>query len=300
VCTKGTRNVQPGVVTADCPPVILLRRTAAWPGSMSTTENALKPMSTSAAKTIRKAPSPLNKRLTFWAASGVNGLLFAMLGAASCNEAQHLAQHSARVTIARLIAERVLSLRAEASLMSEPSTATPDQTFYTYEGPDGRVQLVDSLEKLPAEVRPKAKRTFFSGHGSTGQDTLGALLTGEAGTRETASSAQAPASLTFLHVPSFALGVAAGLGVFFIVRWLSSPSETSFGKRLVLSLVLAAGLVAVLSSLYLGWLRRSTGQTDGLIATPTEVIDDAKRTMQLVEERRKAQQKQLDELEHVK
>lgn len=184
--------------------------------------------------------------------------------------------------------------------MSEPSTATPDQTFYTYESPDGRVHLVDSLEKLPAEVRPKAKRTFFAGDNSTAHDTLGALLTGDAGARDTATTAQTPASLASLHVPSFALGVAAGLGVFLIIRWLSSPSETSFGKRLVLSMVLAAGLVAVLSSLYLGWLRRSTGQTEGLIATPTEVIDDAKRTMQLVEERRKAQQKQLDELEHVK
>lgn len=183
--------------------------------------------------------------------------------------------------------------------MSEPSTATPDQVFYTYEGPDGRVQLVDSLEKLPPAVRAKAKRSVFEGDRSA-PDTLGELLSGRDAARDTPNDGPTAVSVTSVHVPSFALGVAAGLGVFFILRWLSRPSPTSFGKRLVGSLALTAGLVAVLSALYLGWLRRSSGQTDGLVATPSEVIDDAKRTMQLVEERRRAEQKQLDELEHVK
>jgi len=179
--------------------------------------------------------------------------------------------------------------------MSEPSTTTPDQVFYRYESPDGRVLLVDNLQKLPEEVRPKAKRIDFGGSNSSQtHDTLGALLSGNDG-REGASTSQSPAALASLHLPSFSVGVVTGLGVFFILRWLTSPSSTSFGKRVVLSLALTAGLVAVLCAFYLGWLRRSTGQTDGLIATPTEIIDDAKRTMQLVEQRRKEQQKQLDE-----
>lgn len=183
--------------------------------------------------------------------------------------------------------------------MSEPSSATSDQVFYRYESPDGRTLLVDSLDKLPADARPKAERITYGGDGAAGRGTLGELLSGNASPRDATVSHQ-PASLTSLHLPSFALGVGTGLGVFFIVRWLTSPSQTSFGKRLVISLVLTGGMAAVLSALYLGWLRRSTGQTDGLIATPTEVIDDAKRTMQLVEERRKQQQKQLDELERTK
>lgn len=182
--------------------------------------------------------------------------------------------------------------------MSEPSTASADQVFYRYEGHDGRVLLVDSLDKLPAEVRAKAKRISFEGSGkAAGNGTLAELLTGSDRASDGAATTQSPASLASLHLPSFALGVATGLGVFFILRWLLQPSSTSFGKRVVLSVALTAGLAAVLGALYLGWLRRSTGQTDGLVATPTELIDDAKRTMQLVEERRKEQQRQLDDLD---
>lgn len=181
--------------------------------------------------------------------------------------------------------------------MSEPTTATPDQVFFRYEGPDGRVLLVDSLEKLPPEVRPKAKRIFFEGTDKSPlQGTLQEFL-GDGPRDSDTGHPSSPVALSSLHVPSFALGIATGLGVFFILRWLLSPSSTSFGKRVVVSIALTAGLAAVLSAFYLGWLRRSTGQTDDLVATPTELIDDAKRTMQLVEERRKEQQKQLEELD---
>jgi hypothetical protein len=194
--------------------------------------------------------------------------------------------------------ETPFPISAEKQLMSEPTTTTPDQVFYRYETPDGRVLLVDDLDKLPADVRPKAKRILFEGNDNTAlHDTLAELITGDEGAASSPVAGQSPVTLTSLHVPSFALGVGTGLGVFFILRWLFSSSSTSFGKRVVVSLALTAGMVAVLSAFYLGWLRRSTGQTDGLMATPTELIDDAKRTMQLVEERRKEQQKQLDELD---
>lgn len=184
--------------------------------------------------------------------------------------------------------------------MSEPSPAIPDQVFYRYDGPDGNVVLVDSLDKLPPDVRPKAKRLVYEGSSRSLQGTLNDLLTGNddwQATSTSTSSAANPEAVLGLHTPSFVLGVGTGLGVFFVLSWFLRPQSTSFGKRLLVSVALTAGVAAVLGGAYFGWLRRTTGQAGGVVATPSQLIEDAKRTMREVEERRKEQQRQLDELD---
>lgn len=183
--------------------------------------------------------------------------------------------------------------------MSEPTTATPDQVFYRYEGPDGRVQLVDNLEKLPPEARAKAQRLDFPG---SGKSALGGALEDLLSEEITMprDGATSTASVPSMHWPSFVIGLGAGVGAVLILRLLFSPGSSSFGKRLLVSTALVIGLAAVLGGLYLGWLRKSTGQSDGALATPQQIIDDAKRTMKQVEQRRKEQEQQLDDLEHVK
>lgn len=185
--------------------------------------------------------------------------------------------------------------------MSAEPTAKPDQTFYRYVTSDGRVLLVDALDKLPAEARNKAQRIHFEGSDPSAlEGTLGNLFGESAPTsHETAPAATASASLSSLHVPSFIAGVAAGVGLALVLGWLVSSRSGSFGKRIVISVMATGVFAAVLGSLYLGWLRRSTGQEGGVLATPTELIDDAKRTMDLVQERRREQQRQLDELQQL-
>lgn len=183
--------------------------------------------------------------------------------------------------------------------MSEPTTAKPDQVFYRYEGPDGRVQLVDSLEKLPEEARSKAQRLDFPGSEKSAlEGAFEELLSEE--TTTTRDGATSTPSVPNVHWPSFVIGMGAGVGAVLVLRLLLSPGSSSFGKRLLVSTALVIGLAAVLGGLYLGWIRKSTGQADGALATPQQIIDDAKRTMKQVEERRKEQEHQLDELEHVK
>lgn len=177
---------------------------------------------------------------------------------------------------------------------------TSEQVFYRYESADGRVLLVDSLDKLPDDARPKAKRIVFEG---SDQSALGGALTDLLGSANeivsepAAKSAASPIPLG-LDAPSFVVGGASGVGLSLILWWLFA-SRWSFGKRIFVSLLLTGALAATLSAFYLGWLRRSTGQTDAMVATPSELINDAKRTMQLVEERRKEQERQLQELERV-
>lgn len=183
--------------------------------------------------------------------------------------------------------------------MSEPTTATPNQVFYRYEGPDGRVLLVDSLDKLPEAARTKAERLDFPGSEKSALgDAFQGLLPGDATT--TPNGASATGSPSGVHWPSFVLGLGAGVGAVLILRWLLGSGSSSFGKRLLVSTALVIGLAALLGGLYLGWLRKSTGQSDSSVATPQQIIDDAKRTVKQVEERRKEQQQQLDELERAK
>jgi hypothetical protein len=174
--------------------------------------------------------------------------------------------------------------------------------FYRYETRDGRVLLVDNLDKLPATVRDKAKRIEFEGNSKSILDgTLENLFseTSSSTATESTTTAHPAAGLGSIHVPSLTLGAAAGVGATLLLGWLLNSRSSSFGKRLLMSVIMTGAFVAVLSSLYLGWLRRSAGRDAGMMATPRELIDDAKRTMQQVEERRQQQQQQLDELERV-
>lgn len=177
-----------------------------------------------------------------------------------------------------------------------PSTT---QVYYRYEKPDGRVVLVDDLDKLPADARDKAERIDLGVVAAPG--TLHDVLTNSTPNALTASTSLASTSLGFgsLHLPSFAVGVLGGLGVAMVVAWFAKSSSTSFVKRVLVALCLTAAMGIALSSLYLGWLRKSAGLGDNLLATPTELVDDVKRTMERVEEQRRKQQEQLDALERV-
>jgi hypothetical protein len=183
--------------------------------------------------------------------------------------------------------------------MNPNPSADRGHVYYRYESPDGRVVLVDDLAKLPVDVRDKAQRMD---HGATATPgTLHDVLTNSTRNPLTTSPSVESPALGFgsLHLPSFAVGVLGGLGMAMVVAWLAKSSSSSFLKRVLVMLCLTTVMGLVLSSLYLGWLRKSAGLGDNLLATPTELVDDAKRTMERVKEQRRQQQEQLDALEHV-
>jgi hypothetical protein len=158
---------------------------------------------------------------------------------------------------------------APARSVSAPGTAS----FYRYRDADGRVVIVDSLDRVPASARSKLEHVAL----------------------------EAPAAPAFalpesfggraLHWPSFGAGAAcmlvAGLVLFGLQR-----SRARFVRVLLLGSVVLLGAGA-----YFGWVRRTTGHEGPLLESPAALIDDARNAVQKMNERSQQQERVLRELE---
>ncbi len=154
-----------------------------------------------------------------------------------------------------------------------------EQSFYRYEGKSGRVVIVDSLDKVPQELRGKAERVQLSGPPSR---ALGELA---AGTSDGSG----------FHLGSFALGVGAA-SLCIVVALLFRRA----GSLMLAKLLGGAALLALLGGLYLGMLRHTTGQSDSLWSSPGDIVDDARKAVEKTNASRREQQKMLDEIQHAK
>jgi hypothetical protein len=166
-------------------------------------------------------------------------------------------------------------------------------SYYRYEGPDGRVHITDSIDHLPAQARASAGRVEY-------QDAP-SLATGAA----TASSAPMSTALApivdravaanmvprGLDATSFVFGFGTALALAAVLFLVAK------GSRLVLKVVVGVGIACLLGAAYLGVLRRSVGQGDGILATPGEMIKDAQDAVRAAEERQLRQQRLIEELE---
>ena len=151
------------------------------------------------------------------------------------------------------------------------------QTFYRYEDASGRVVIVDSIDKLPKHARDNAKSIELEE-----APDLPAVpsLTGNA------------AAKPDFHLGSFALGI--GVAVIFVaVAFLLKRS----GSLFLAKLLGGAALVALIGGLYLGLLRRSTGQSDELWSSPTAIVDDARRAVDQANQSRRKQEELLDQIQ---
>ena len=137
--------------------------------------------------------------------------------------------------------------------------------------------IVDSESQLPAKMQHKAERIELDGAPPSSV------------TSETAANGRGP---SLFHAPSFLLGFGAALllgTLLFAFR--------GGGSRTLAKLLGGAALIAVLAGAYFGWLRRATGQSDSLVSSPTELVDDARRAVKSVERRREEQERVLDEIQ---
>ncbi len=176
----------------------------------------------------------------------------------------------------------------------EPRRVT--QTFYRYQRDDGTVVIVDSPSKLPPEARRKAQRVELDARPSqSAEGALPGAFTDGAVARDALPSEGGHLQL---DAPSFGFGMGAGVLLTTVavglLRWTSRGG--ALPRRLLVSLVVL-GLVAGAGSAYLGWLRRTTGQGDDAFASPSRVIDDAKKAADGVQRARREQERQLQELE---
>ena len=165
-----------------------------------------------------------------------------------------------------------------------PSPPAGTATFYRYRDASGRVVVVDSLTRVPASQRNLAEQVALA---------PGAGLTvlppdGDAGLTGSIASTLGQQ----LHVPSFLAGASSALVCALLVTALQRKLGRTLKGALALG-VLALGVVG-----YFGWVRRTTGQSAELLASPRALIDDARAAVGGMNRSLAEQERVLKELEH--
>ncbi len=170
--------------------------------------------------------------------------------------------------------------------MPEP-TQKPSKSFFTYESADGEVFITDSLQDIPAKYRSKAKAV------DAGEIVRG--LPKRSLKRAKMVQRKVGDLVPFvreLDLPSVAVGFALSLVMFLV---LSLVRRTG---RLLLKVGLTAAIVALLTSAYFGWIRKSAGVagSSGPVS-PKTVIKDARDAKTKLEKRLREQQRMLKKIE---
>jgi hypothetical protein len=142
------------------------------------------------------------------------------------------------------------------------------------------VHLVDSWSDVPQALQSKAQRIELGPRPAN----PGARV-----------SADTVAASTEPGLDWLSFGLGAGCGallavMLFLVR----------GTRPLLRIALSLGALAVLASLvgaaYLGLLRRETGQSSSTLGSPSEIVNDAKKAVEAMEQRNNQQDRVLEEI----
>ena len=147
--------------------------------------------------------------------------------------------------------------------------------FYRYRDSSGRVVIVDSLSRVPSSQRAAAETVVLAPVG------------------ESSAASTARELARDLHMPSFIAGVGLALLLGLVLVLVGRKLGRFFQAALVIGAV-GLGVVA-----YFGWLRRTTGQSGDLLASPSTLIEDARGAVRKMNERTEQQQRTLKELEHV-
>lgn len=136
--------------------------------------------------------------------------------------------------------------------------------------------IVDSLDKLPPSAKAGAERVQL------GRDS------------NTYTSTQAPGKSRggSFSLWSFALGIGVALLIVAVGVWFRRRRPS-----LLVRLVTSAVLITLAVTLYFGLLRRTMGSDSSMLSSPQGVIEDARRTLDEAQEKRREQQRLLDEIE---
>jgi hypothetical protein len=174
----------------------------------------------------------------------------------------------ARAELSQWLANRVM-IGAMGVGPEQPGAAV----YYKFQDASGRVHIVDSLESVPQALRPRAQSIAYAAPPTTAARLLQPGLGGW---------------------QMFGLGACAALVMVVVFKRLPGT------MRILLRLAIAAAIACVLAGGYLGWLRRATGQGTGSLASPQQIIEDAKRAVANMNARQQADQAELKEIERAK
>lgn len=183
--------------------------------------------------------------------------------------------------------------------MSEPSRSK----FFTYEDAEGHAYVADSLDRIPKKYRELAEEVSFEEAADkldeiqkTASERLKkAERMRKKGLREAKEMQREIGDVvpfvTDLDLPSVAVGFAMSLVVFLVLSFVRKTG------RLILKLGLLVAIVLLVAGAYFGWLRRAAGLGDGALASPAEVIGDAKKAATKFQERIGQQERALEKIE---
>lgn len=156
------------------------------------------------------------------------------------------------------------------------------------------MQLVDSLDKLPLEARAEAKPIYLQQPSPpVNADSSAAVAPATSfsqGAQQAIDALPEPLRPAHFDVPSFALGFGSAGALALLVFLLGK------GSKLAFKAVAMVAVVALVGGVALGLLRRSVGQGSALVATPSSLVEDARRAVRALEARQLKQQQLLDEL----
>lgn len=170
--------------------------------------------------------------------------------------------------------------------MSDPER---QPVVYRYEDEHGQVHIVDALEKVPARFREAVEEVDLAparADVTARKSAPPAVRTGEFSANQ-----GVVAFLGGLDPPSVGVGVALGLVLVFV----GSLVRGSFGWLVKAGLL--AAVVVLLAGAYLGWLHRTAGMGEGVLSTPSEMVEGARKAGLQLERRLQRQQEMLDHLE---
>jgi hypothetical protein len=156
--------------------------------------------------------------------------------------------------------------------------------YYRYQAPDGRVHITDAVDKLPPEARASAQPVEL--------DTLPvAAAPAATGPRNVQEAVAKKAAAHGVDATSFVLGFGSALALSAALFLFAK------GSRLVPKVVVGTALVCLLGAAYLGLLRHSVGSAGGPLATPGDLVEDARSAVRAAEQREREQQRLIDDIE---
>ena len=144
--------------------------------------------------------------------------------------------------------------------------------YYRFEDGTGRVHIVQSLSEVPTGQRAHAERVEYR------------------------TETQLP-SFSAAGRPGWQMfGLGFGVALILVLLFFRLPTTL----RWLLRIALVGGVIALAAGAYLGWIRRTSGLTTDTLASPSALVDDAKRAVDQLNARMRVQDQQLQELEKAK
>jgi hypothetical protein len=152
--------------------------------------------------------------------------------------------------------------------------------YFSYTDAHGTEVIVQRLNEVPAQYQAKAKHIDLS---------KPALTLRTPGSYN--SNVCLPGHATCFHWPSVAVGASAALALGLTAVLLLRRARRMFW------FLMGLAVVTVLSTAYLGYIRYQTSGAAAGLASPAQLIDDARRAADSMKRSNEAQERLLQDLE---